>query len=102
MRTQLLPALTALLVCGVAFAQAMLPAIEVRAGTSQSMMVSCTKPESATTDDIKRVLSLEDADMTRTLHHKFIAAVSDACKAGVAHIKVASDEKGNVTWKKAD
>lgn len=102
MRTQLLPALTALLVCGVAAAQVTLPAVEVRAGTSQSVMVSCTKPDSVTTDDIKRVLSLEDADMTRTLHHEFIAAVSDACKAGAAHIKVTSDQKGKVTWKKMD
>jgi len=102
MRTQLLVALPALLVCATASAQTTLPSIEVRAGTTESVMVSCTKPDSVTRGDVERVLSVDDASMTRALRNKFITAVSDACKQGVAHIQVKSDDRGNLSWKKME
>lgn len=102
MRTRSLAALAALLVCGAASAQTQLPTIEVRAGTTESVMVSCAKPDSVSREDVQRVLSVEDADMSRALRNKFVGAVSDACKAGVAHIQVISDQKGNLTWKRVE
>jgi len=102
MRTRTLVALSALLVCGAASAQSPLPTVEVRAGTTESVMVSCAKPDSVSREDVQRVLSIEDADMTRALRNKFIGAVSDACKTGVAHIQVMSDQKGNLTWKRME
>lgn len=100
MRTQLLAALATVLVCGTASAQTTLPSIEVRAGANESVMVSCTKPDTVTQEDVARVLSLEDSSMTRAIHNHFVTAVSQACKAGVAHIQVKSDSRGNVTWKR--
>jgi hypothetical protein len=103
MRTQRLVALSALLACGVAAAQTQqLPSIEVRAGTTESVMVSCAKPDTVTREDVERVLSIDDAAMTRALRNKFVAAASDACKQGVAHIQVKSDDRGNLTWKKME
>lgn len=103
MRTRTLVAIPALLVCGVAFAQqTTLPTVEVRAGTTESVMVSCAKPDSVSREDVERVLSIEDADMSRALKGRFVNAVSDACKAGIAHIQVTSDQKGNLTWKKME
>lgn len=102
MRTRTLAALSALLACGAASAQTQLPAVEVRAGTTESVMVSCAKPDAVSREDVERVLSIEDADMTRALRNRFVGAVSDACKQGVAHIQVTSDQKGNLTWKKME
>lgn len=104
MRTQLFAAFSALMICGVASAQTRLPSIEVRASTSdsESMMVSCTKPDSVTRADVERVLSVEDSSMTRGLQHRFVEAVSEACKAGVPHILVKADANGTVTWKRMD
>ena len=102
MRTQLLVALSALLACGAASAQTALPSIEVRAGTTESVMVSCAKPDSVTREDVERVLSVDDAAMTRALRNRFVTVVSEACKQGVAHIVVKSDDRGNLSWKKME
>jgi hypothetical protein len=102
MRTQLLIAFPALLICGAASAQTTLPSIEVRAGTNESVMVSCKKPDSVSREDVERVLSIEDSSMTRAIQKRFVAAVSEACKAGVAHILVKSDSTGTVTWKRME
>jgi hypothetical protein len=103
MRTQLLAALSVLSICGAVSAQTTtLPSIEVRAGTTESVMVSCAKPDSVTREDVERVLSVDDASMTRALRNKFVAAASEACKQGVAHIQVTSDDKGNLSWKKME
>jgi len=102
MRTQLPVALSVLLTCGTASAQTTLPTIEVRAGTNESVMVSCAKPDSVTRADVERVLSVDDATLTRALHNKFVTAVSEACKQGVAHIVVKSDDRGNLSWKKME
>jgi hypothetical protein len=102
MRTRLLAALSTLLICGAASAQTTLPSIEVRAGTSESVMVSCTKPDTVTREDVARVLSVEQSSMTRALQNRFVAAVSEACKAGIAHIQVKADANGTLTWKRMD
>ena len=104
MRTQLLVAFTTLLLCGAASAQTRLPSIEVRASASdsESVMVSCKKPDTVTRADVERVLSIEDSSMTRALQNRFVAAVSEACKAGVAHILVKADGNGTVTWKRME
>jgi hypothetical protein len=99
MRTRLL-VLTTLLLCGTASAQTRLPSIEVRAGTDETVMVSCTKPDTVARADVERVLSIEDASMTKALQHRFVAAVSEACKAGVPHIQVKTDSRGMVSWKR--
>lgn len=95
-------AFPALLLCGAATAQSTLPTVEVRAGTDQTVMVSCAKPDSVSRDDVQRVLAVSDADMSRMLRNRFIGAVSEACKAGVPHIVVQSDQAGKVTWKRAE
>jgi len=102
MRTRIPVAFCVLALCGAASAQTQLPTIEVRAGTAESVMVSCANPDSVTKEDVGRVLSVEDVDMTRALHKRFTAAVSEACKAGVAHILVKRDERDHLTWKRTD
>lgn len=104
MRTRLLAVLPALLICGAAIAQTRLPSIEVRAGTSdsESVMVSCTKPDSVARADVERVLSIDSSSMTRALQHRFAVAVSEACNAGAAHILVKADGNGTVTWKRME
>ena len=102
MRTPTLATLSTLLLCGAASAQTQLPAVEVRAGTTETVTVSCAKPDAVSREDVERVLSIEDADMTRALQKRFSAAVSDACTAGIAHILVKSDERGNLTWQKME
>ena len=102
MRIQLLVALSALLIGGVAAAQTGLPTVEVRASTSESVMVSCTKPDSITPQEVERVLSIDDPSTTYDLRKKFISAVSAACKAGIPHIVVKRGPKGTLTWKRMD
>jgi hypothetical protein len=99
MRTQLLIAVSALLACGVAAAQTRLPTIEVRAGTNESVMVPCGKPDAVTAKDVQRVLSIDDSRTTRGMRRQFISAVSDACKAGIPHILV-TRSGSSLTWKK--
>jgi hypothetical protein len=94
-------ALGSLLVCGVASAQSTLPTVEVRAGTLESVEVSCADPASVKSEDVERVLSIQDSNMTRRLRKELIAAVSDACKAGIPHILVTRDAH-DLTWKRAE
>ena len=101
-RTLSLAALSALLTCGVASAQSTLPSVEVRAGATDSVMVPCAKPDSVNRVDVERVLSLGDADMNRSVEKKFVNAVAEACKAGIAHIQVKTDAYGNLTWNRMD
>jgi len=99
MRTQLLVTLSALLACGAAAAQTRLPTIEVRAGTNESVMVPCAKPDAVTSKDVQRVLSIDDSETARGMRRQFIATVSDACKAGVPHILI-TRKGGSLSWKK--
>lgn len=101
MRIQLLIALPALLVGGVAAAQQTLPAIEVR-GDTETVQVSCTQPETVTADDVERVLSIEDPTTTRILRNKFIAVVSEACAAGVPRILVTRGSHHDLSWKRME
>lgn len=101
-RTLSLAALSALLTCGVASAQSTLESVEIRAGANDSVMVPCAKPESVNRADVERVLSLGDADMNRSIEKKFTKAVSEACKAGIAHIQVKTDAYGNLSWNRMD
>jgi len=48
------------------------------------------------------VLSIDDASKTRSLCTKFIAAVTDACKAGIPHIQELSKANGERKWKRMD
>lgn len=102
MRTQLLVAIASLLVCGVASAQASLPTIEVRAGTLETVKVSCAKPDTVSTQDVERVLSIDDPSTTATMRRQLIHAVSAACKAGIPHILVTAGPNGTLTWKKME
>jgi hypothetical protein len=101
MRTQLLVALSALLVSGVASAQTSLSTIEVRAGANESVMVSCAKPDSVSSQDVDRVLSNDDPRATAGLRKKLISAVSEGCKAGIPHILVTRGPHESLTWKRA-
>jgi hypothetical protein len=101
MRIQLLFALPALLVGGLAAAQQTLPAIEVR-GDTETVQVSCTQPDTVTADDVTRVLSIEDPTDTRVLRNKFIAVVAEACEAGVPHIMVTRGSHNDLSWKKME
>ena len=101
MRTPLFAALASTLIWGVASAQSTLPTVEVRAGTLESVNVSCANPASVKSEDVERVLSIQDSNMTRRLRRDLISAVTDACKAGIPHILVTRDAH-DLTWKKAD
>lgn len=101
MRTQLLVAFSALLVSGVASAQTSLSTIEVRAGANESVMVSCSKPDSVAQQDVDRVLSIDDPKSAPGLRKKLLSAVSDACKAGIPHILVTRGPHNSLTWKQA-
>ena len=79
MRTQLLIGIASLMVCGVASAQAELPTIEVRAGTLESVQVSCAKPDTVSAKDVERVLSITDPTTTPMLRRRLIHAASAAC-----------------------
>lgn len=104
MRPFILATLSVLAVCSAAHAQtqAQLATIEVRADTTESVSVSCADPESVSRTDVQRVLSVADVDMTRAIQKKFVAAVSEACKAGVPQILVKRDDHGNLTWKRME
>ena len=99
MRTQLLVALSTLLISGAASAQTTLSTVEVRAGAQESVIVSCAKPDSVTSEDVERVLSIDDPRTTPALRRRFISAVSDACKAGVPHILVTRGPNSTLKWK---
>ena len=101
MRTQLLVALSALLLSSAAAAQTSLSTIEVRAGANESMTVSCAKPDTVAAEDVNRVLSIDDPRATAGLRKKLISAVSEACKAGVPHIRVTRGPHNSLTWKQA-
>ncbi|NUS39181.1 MAG: hypothetical protein HOQ02_09185 [Lysobacter sp.] len=101
MPTRLPLSFSALLLCGVASAQTSLPTVEVRAGTLESVTVSCAKPD-VSSQDVERVLSIDDPSTTPTLRRKLLSAVSDACKAGVPHILVKSGPNGTLTWKRME
>ena len=102
MRTRLLVPLSALLISGAASAQVNLSTIEVHAGTRESVMVSCTKPNSVASKDVERVLSIDDPRATPDLRRKLVSAVSDACKARIPHILVTRGAHGTLTWKRTD
>lgn len=100
MRTRMRVPFYALLLCGgVASAQTQLPTVEVRAGTLESVMVSCAKPD-VSPQDVERVLSIDNPSTTPTLRRRLITAVSEACKAGIPHILVKSGPNATLTWKR--
>jgi hypothetical protein len=101
MRIQLLFALPALLVGGVAAAQQTLPAIVVR-GDTETVQVSSTQPDTVTADDVKRVLTIDDPGSTRVLRNKFIGVVSEACAAGIARIQVTRGSHDELSWKRME
>jgi hypothetical protein len=101
MRKQSSVALVSLLVWGVASAQSTLPTVEVRAGTTESVDVSCANPASVKVKDVERVLSIEDPGMTRRLRKQLISAVTEACRTGIPHILVTRNAR-DLTWKKMD
>jgi hypothetical protein len=101
MRTQLFVGITSLLIWGAAAAQTNLPTVQVRADSRESVEVSCAKPDSVKSEDVERVLSVQDSRTTRGLRRKLISAVTDACKAGIPHILVTRN--GNdLKWAKMD
>lgn len=102
MRTQLLVALSVLLISGAGSAQVNLSTVEVRAGAADSVMVSCSKPDSVTAKDVVRVLSIDDPRTTAVLRRKFISAASAACKAGIPHILVSRGAHDTLTWKRME
>lgn len=102
MRPFILVTFSVLAICSAAHAQSQLPAIEVRADTTESVSVPCANPDSVSRTDVQRVLSIADVDMTRAIQKKFVAAVSEACKAGVPQILVKRDDRGNLTWKRME
>ena len=97
MRTQMFVGSTALLIWGVCAAQTTLPSIEVRADTRESVMVSCVDPASVKSQDVERVLSIDEA-VSHRLRRQFISVVTDACKAGIPHILITNDA-GQLKWK---
>jgi len=102
MRTQLLIPVVALLVSGAASAQTSLSTIEVRAGANESVMVSCSKPDSVAAQDVQRVLSIDDPSTAPGLRKKLLSAVSAACRQNIPHILVTRGPHGSLTWKQVD
>lgn len=102
MRTRWLFVLPGLLVGTLAFGQASLPTIEVRAGGTESVNVACAKPQSVSPQDVQRVLSIDDPSTVPTMRRKFIGAVKEACQAGAPHILVKATGDGTLTWKRID
>lgn len=98
MRTQLIVGIGSLLTWGVACAQTNLPTVEVRADSRESVEVSCANPASVKSQDVERVLSIDDASLSRRMRKQFVSAVTDACKAGIPHILVTRDA-GQLKWK---
>ena len=88
MRTPLFVALASLLIWGVASAQTNLPTVEVRAGTLETVSVSCANPDSVESRDVERVLSIDDAALSHRLRRQFISAVTAACKARIPHVQM--------------
>lgn len=102
MRTQTI-VFTALLACGPAWAQERLTTVEVQAETLESVNVACASPGSVSNKDIERVLALTDPSKTNGLRKKFVAAATEACKAGIPKILVSrSATGGSLTWKRMD
>jgi len=102
MRTRLLIPVVALLVSGAASAQTSLSTIEVRAGANESVMVSCSKPDSVAAQDVQRVLSIDDPSTAPGLRKKLLSAVSAACRQNIPHILVTRGPHGSLTWKQVD
>ncbi|HSR66003.1 MAG TPA: hypothetical protein VLM17_10450 [Xanthomonadaceae bacterium] len=102
MRIQPILAVSALLACGMASAQSNLPTVEVRASTLESVSVSCAKPDSVSSADVERVLSIDDPSMTPGLRRRFVSAVAAACKAGIPHILMTAGPNGTLTWKRME
>jgi hypothetical protein len=102
MRTQTI-VLTALLACGAASAQQKLTTVEVRADTLESVDVACASPGSVSNKDVERVLAVTDPAKAAGLRKKFVAAATEACKAGIPKILVSrSATGGSLTWKRMD
>lgn len=101
MRTQLFVGITSLLIWGAAAAQTNLPTVQVRADSRESVEVSCANPASVKSEDVERVLSVQDSRTTRGLRRKLISAVTDACKAGIPHILVTRNGT-DLKWAKMD
>ena len=102
MRTQTI-VFTALLAFGAASAQQRLTTVEVRADTRESVDVACASPGSVSNDDIERVLAVTDPSKVNGLRKKFVAAATEACKAGIPKILVSRSASGGaLTWKRLD
>jgi hypothetical protein len=102
MRTQLIVAMSTLLLGGVASAQTSLSTIEVRAGANESVTMSCSKPDSVAPQDVQRVLSIDDPSTAPGLRKKLVSAVSAACRQNIPHILVTRGPHGSMTWKQAN
>ena len=101
MRTPLLIAFPALLAGGIAAAQQILPAIEVR-GETETVQVSCARPDTVAAEDVARVLSIDDPTLTPLMRRKLIAIVGEACKAGIPHILVTRGSHETLSWKRME
>ena len=102
MRTQTI-VFTTLLACGAASAQERLTTVEVRADTRESVDVACANPSAVSNKDVERVLALTDPSKANGMRKKFVAAATEACKAGIPKILVSrSATGGSLTWKRMD
>ena len=102
MATRQLVALSLTLASSAALAQKTITTVEVRAETAESLTVSCDHPAQPGLKDVERVLVINDPSQTAALRTKLMSAAADACKAGVAKIKVERGANGkSLTWKAA-
>ena len=103
MKSKTLVALTLLLSCGTAYASDQkFDTLEVRPLSQYALDRSCADRSAPTINDVERVLSINDRNMTQNLGRKLNAAIDEACNSGIATIVVRRGATGqSLTWRPA-
>jgi hypothetical protein len=100
MKRKSLVVATLLLCCGSALAgeQKFAP-VEVRPSADNALAMSCGGTTVPNRNDVERVLQINDRSQTFELGSQLVAAVGEACNAGVENIVVQRGASGrSVTW----
>jgi hypothetical protein len=99
MKCKSLVAIVLLAGAGPALAQQRIAPVQVSAKPAYAVEVSCQNAAAPRRADVEKLLSINDSSQTHGLSNKLMAAVGEACTAGVASIEVRRGAQGrSLTW----
>lgn len=100
MKCKSLIAIALLACCGTALADQQIASVQVTAKPDFALQFSCASPSAPSRADVERLLKINQSTQTPGLAHKLMAAVGEACNAGVASIQVHRAATGqSLSWK---